>query len=107
VHLLEIEYRKVSSMVNTLLDFHSSFEISLASASRQDLHLSCPVLSYVYDSDDDSIEINKAKRPSLTSNSKRNETFKIANDIVERILIQTEIMILSCYYFRTTRLLKL
>jgi hypothetical protein len=68
-------YKKLerSNIVNTLLDFHASFEISLAASSQPDVSLglqySCPVLSYLQDSDDDSVEVRIMKRSSLLHKS--------------------------------------
>jgi hypothetical protein len=60
---------KRSDIVNTLLEFHASYEISLAASSQPDvsygLQYSCPVLSYLHDSDEDSVEIQIVKKPSL------------------------------------------
>jgi hypothetical protein len=76
-----------SSIVSTLLDFHSSFEISLAASfpkgMRAALHFSCPVLSYMHDYDEDSLEMRMTKRSSLISNLKENEDFEYLNDYSE------------------------
>jgi hypothetical protein len=60
---------KRSDIVNTLLHFLTSYEISLAASSQPDvsygLKYSCPVLSYLHDSDEDSVEIQIVKIPSL------------------------------------------
>lgn len=83
-YMLHQRNKQRSSIVSTLMDFHSSFEISLAASFRKDvkpaLYFSCPVLSYMHDSDEDSIEIRKVKRSSLISNPKENENYEYLDD---------------------------
>ena len=84
-HLLQQRNRELTCRVNNLLNFHSSFEISLEASSWHEsipaLHFSCPVLSYMHDSDEDSIEIRMAKRPSLISVTNGSRNFENLNDI--------------------------
>jgi hypothetical protein len=86
-YMLHQRNRQRSSIVSTLLDFHSSFEISMVASFRKDvkpaLYLSCPVLSYMHDSDEDSIEIRRVKRSSLISNPKENQNFEYLDDCIE------------------------
>jgi hypothetical protein len=76
--------REISFRVNNLLNFHSSFEISLEALSWNDsfsaLHFSCPVLSYMHDTDEDSIDIQIAKRPTLVSATNGSRNFENLND---------------------------
>jgi hypothetical protein len=61
--------KKRSGIVNALLDFHASYELSFAASSQLDVNLgvqcSCPVSSYLQDSDEDSVEVLIVKRPTL------------------------------------------
>jgi hypothetical protein len=71
-----------SSIVSTLLDFHSSFELSMVGAAHDvssALHFSCPVLSYMHDSDEDSVEMNITKRPSLMLGTNGSENIEYLN----------------------------
>jgi hypothetical protein len=83
-YLIHQKNRQRSSIVSTLMDFHSSIEISLAASYRKDmkkaLYFSCPILSYMHDTDEDSIEMRKMKRSSLISDPKENESFEYLND---------------------------
>ena len=62
-----------ASFVNNLLEFNLSFEISMNSFSDNGtmhspaLAFSCPVLSYMHDEEEDSVELNLLRRPSLVS----------------------------------------
>jgi hypothetical protein len=85
-----------SSLVSTLLDFHSSFELSIAAGMHDispSLHFSCPVLSYMHDSDEDSVEMSMAKRSSLMLVTNGNESIESLNynsDNTEGVLIDSE-----------------
>jgi hypothetical protein len=51
--------------------------------------------------------IDSSLRSSVSSSSQMMFSGLSSTDNIERIIIKTEIMILRCYHFRTTRLLKL
>jgi hypothetical protein len=86
-YMLHQRNKQRSSIVSTLLDFHSSFKVTLAASFKKDknpaLYFACPVLSYMHDSDEDSIEITRLKRSSLISNPKENENFECLGDGTE------------------------
>jgi hypothetical protein len=63
-------YSRRNSFVSNLMDFNLSYEVSMA-VSKHDvspaLNFSCPVLNYLREDDEDSIELRMTKRPSLIS----------------------------------------
>jgi hypothetical protein len=73
-HLVTLEdkhHLRRSSFVNNLLEFNLSVDVSMsdmgADVASPALHLSCPVLSYMNDDEEDSIELRMVQRPSLVS----------------------------------------
>jgi hypothetical protein len=83
-YLLSQNNRQQSNIVNTLMDFHSSIDKSLEASFWKDMKpslcISYPILSYLDDTDDDSIEMSKMKRSSLVSDPRQNEDFEYLND---------------------------
>lgn len=73
-HLMKMEdkhHLRRSSFVNNLLEFNLSVDVSMsdmgADAVSPAMHLSCPVLSYMNDDEEESIELRMVQRPSLVS----------------------------------------
>jgi hypothetical protein len=63
-------YTRRNSFVNNLMDFNLSYEVSMAASKHElspALNFSCPVLNYLREDDEDSIELQMTKRPSLIS----------------------------------------
>ena len=60
-----------ASFVHNLLEFSVNFDVSTAAAMSHDvspaLNFSCPVLSYMNDDEEDSVELRMLRRPSLVS----------------------------------------
>lgn len=72
-HLAKMEdkhHLRRSSFVNNLLEFNLSVDVSMSDhmdALSPAMHLSCPVLSYMNDDEEESIELRMVQRPSLVS----------------------------------------
>jgi hypothetical protein len=76
-YLLTIQdenHARRANFVTNLMDFNLSFEVAMAASSSSDemmspaLNLSCPILSYLKEDDEDSIELIMIKKPSLIPN---------------------------------------
>ena len=73
-----------ASVVHNLLEFSVNFDVSTATMSHEmspALNFSCPVLSYMNDDEEDSVELRLLRRPSLVSipddsNAQSWESFK-------------------------------
>lgn len=55
--------KRRSSIVDNLLDFN----LSIGATSSITMQLSCPILSYMNDDEEDSVDLRQVKRPSLVS----------------------------------------
>lgn len=76
LHTMEDEHSlRRASFVNHLLEFNLSVDVSMADLNADPeaeytspaMHLSCPVLSYMNDDEEDSVELRIMHRPSLIS----------------------------------------
>ena len=71
-HFLDSANHKRSSIIDGLFQFQLSVNMSMASMDHFEdntspsLYRSCPVLSYMNDDDEDSVELYRIKRPSLS-----------------------------------------
>ena len=71
-HFLDCTNHKRSSIIDGLFQFQLSVNMSMASMDNFEdntgpsLYRSCPVLSYMNDEDEDSVELHRTKRPSLS-----------------------------------------
>jgi len=68
-----------ASFVNNLLEFSVNFDVSMSNAAMGHeispaLNFSCPVLSYMHDDEEDSVEILMLRRPSLISSNDDSKT---------------------------------
>ena len=72
-YFLDNNHHKRSSIIEGLFQFQLSVNLSMASIDSMEnldspaLYRSCPILSYMNDDDEDSVELQRMKRPSLTS----------------------------------------
>ena len=68
---LEDEHHfKRASFVNNLLEFNLSYDVSMSGSEHElspALGFSCPVLSYMNEDEEDSVELRMLRRPSLVS----------------------------------------
>ena len=86
-HLEDKHDLRRASFVHNLLEFNLSFDVSMNSFAdigpSAALNLSCPVLSYMNDDEEDSVELNLLRRPSLVSgqeNSKEESWESLKDD---------------------------
>jgi hypothetical protein len=65
----DVNHARRTSFVTNLMDFNLSFDVAMAASNSNGisptLNLSCPILSYLKEDDEDSIELIMIKRPSL------------------------------------------
>ena len=69
-HLEDKHHLRRASFVNNLLEFSLSYDVSMSGSEHElspALNFSCPVLSYMNDEEEDSVELRMLRRSSLVS----------------------------------------